>query len=93
MLGFIHYQLIISLLQSLIRSIKALPFWKKLVFRVGIKAVANRQTLLQFLVACRHVRIANVLGCVGWLKLLLPFVSIHLLLYQWMFSIVGLLHF
>jgi hypothetical protein len=64
---FIHYQLIINLLQSKIRSIEALLFPKKLVFRVGKKAVANRQALLQFLVACRLVRIANVLGCVGWL--------------------------
>jgi hypothetical protein len=31
MLGFIHYQLIINLLQSKIRSIKALLFPKKLV--------------------------------------------------------------
>jgi hypothetical protein len=66
MLGFIHYQLIINPLQSLIRSIKALSFPKKLVFRVGKKAVADRQVLLQFLVACRLVRIAIVLGCVGW---------------------------
>ncbi|QQS51078.1 MAG: hypothetical protein IPM71_16190 [Bacteroidota bacterium] len=65
MLGFIHYQLIINLLQSKIRSVEALLFPKKLVFRVGKKAVANSQALLQFLVACRLVRIANVLGCVG----------------------------
>jgi len=50
MLGFIHYQLNISLLQSKIRSIEALLSPKKLVFRVGKKAVANRQALLQFLV-------------------------------------------
>ena len=37
MLGFIHYQLIISLLQSLISSIEALMFPKKIVFRVGKK--------------------------------------------------------
>jgi hypothetical protein len=65
MLGFIHYQLIINLLQSLIHSIEALLFPKKLVFRVGKKAVVNRQALLQFLVASRLVRIVNVLGCVG----------------------------
>ena len=65
MLGFIHYKLIINLLQSLIRSIEALLFPKKLVFRVGKKAVADRQALLQFWVACRPLRIANVLGCVG----------------------------
>jgi hypothetical protein len=64
---FIHYRLIINLLQSLIRSIEALPFPKKLVFKVGKKALANRQALLHFLVACWLVRIANVLGCVGWL--------------------------
>jgi hypothetical protein len=46
MLGFIHYQLIINHLQSLICSIEALLFPKKLVFRVGKKAVANRQALL-----------------------------------------------
>jgi hypothetical protein len=67
MLGFIHYQLIINLLQSLIRPIEALLFTKKLVFRVGKKAVADGQALLQFLVACWLVQIANVLGCVGWL--------------------------
>jgi hypothetical protein len=65
MLGFIHYQFVISLLQSKISSIEALLFPKKLVFRVGKKALANRQVLLQFLVACKLVRIANVLGCVG----------------------------
>jgi len=48
-----------------ISSIEELPFLKKLVFRVGKKAVADRQALLQFLVECRLVRIANVLGCVG----------------------------
>jgi hypothetical protein len=50
MLGFIHYQLVINLLQSKIRSIEALLYPKKIVFRVGKKAVANRQALLQFLV-------------------------------------------
>jgi hypothetical protein len=63
--GFIHHQLIINLLQSKIRSIKALLFPKKLVFRVGKKALANRQALLQFLVVSWLVRIAIVLGCVG----------------------------
>jgi hypothetical protein len=67
MLGFIHYQLVINLRQSKNRSTEALLFPKKLVFRVGKKAVANRQALLQFLIACRLVRIANVLGCVRWL--------------------------
>jgi hypothetical protein len=67
MLGFIHYQLIITILQSLNRLIEALPFPKKLVFRVGKKASANRQALLQFLVKRWLVRIAIVLGCVGWL--------------------------
>jgi hypothetical protein len=67
MLGFIHYQFIISFLQSIIRSIEALLFPKKLVFRVGKKALANRQALLQFLVKRWPVRIAIVLGCVGWL--------------------------
>jgi len=66
MLGFIHYQLIISLLQSLIRLMEALLFPKKLVFRVGKKAMADRQALLQFWVAWRLVRIAIVLGCEGW---------------------------
>lgn len=70
MLGFIHYQLIISLLQLSIRSIEALLFPKKLVFRVGKKAEEDRQALLQFSVACRLVRIANVLDCVGCLKCL-----------------------
>jgi hypothetical protein len=69
MLGFIHYQLIIKLLQSLIRSIEALLFLKKLVFRVGKKALVDRQALLQFWVVPWLVRIAIVLGCVGWLKL------------------------
>jgi hypothetical protein len=55
MLGFIHYQLFISPLQLSIRSIEALPFPKKLVFRVGKKAVADRQALLQFLVVGRLV--------------------------------------
>jgi len=65
MLGFIHFQLIINLLQSKYHSIEALPFMKKIVFSVGKKAKADRQALLQFLVACWLVRIANVLGCVG----------------------------
>jgi hypothetical protein len=43
---FIHYQLIINLLQSQISSIEALLSPKKLVFRVGKKAVAGRQALL-----------------------------------------------
>jgi hypothetical protein len=64
MLGFIHYQLIIILLKFLIRSIEALLLPKKLVFRVGKKAVEVRQALLQFLVVSWLVRIANVLGCV-----------------------------
>jgi len=55
MLGFIHYQLIINLLLSQINSIEALLFPKKLVFWVGKKAVANRQALLQFLVAYQLV--------------------------------------
>jgi steroid 5-alpha reductase family enzyme len=38
---------------------------EKISFKVGKKAQANRQALLQFLVVCWHVRIANVLGCVG----------------------------
>jgi hypothetical protein len=42
MLGFIHYQLVINLLQSKNRSIEALLFPKKLVFRVGKKAVADK---------------------------------------------------
>lgn len=37
---------------------------EKLVFRVGKKALANRQALLQFLVERWLVRIAIVLGCV-----------------------------
>lgn len=65
MLGFIYYRLITNVLQSLILSIEALLFPKKIVFRVGKKAVANRQAFLQFLVACWLVRNANVLGCVG----------------------------
>jgi hypothetical protein len=52
---FIHYQLIINILLSKIRSIEALLFPKKIVFRVGKKAVANRQALLQFSVAGRLV--------------------------------------
>jgi hypothetical protein len=54
-----------NVLQLLFRPIKALLFPKKLVFRVGKKAVANRQVLLQFLVAFRLIRIANALG-VRW---------------------------
>ncbi|PKQ68444.1 hypothetical protein BZG01_04315 [Labilibaculum manganireducens] len=65
MLGFIHCQFIIILLQSKIHSIEALLFLKKIVFRVGKKALANRQALLQFLVERWLVRIAIVLGCVG----------------------------
>jgi hypothetical protein len=38
MLGFVHYQLVINLLQSKIRSFEALLFPKKIVFRVGKKA-------------------------------------------------------
>jgi hypothetical protein len=40
MLGFIHYPLVINLPQSKIRSIEGLLFPKKLVFRVGKKALA-----------------------------------------------------
>jgi len=61
MLGFIHYQLIINILQSLVRSIEEMPFPKKLVFRVGKKAVADRQALLQFLdcgLACANCKCA-----------------------------------
>jgi hypothetical protein len=65
MLGFIHYQLIINLLQSQNRPIEALLFPKKIVFRVGKKALANRQALLQFLDKRWLVRIAIVLDCVG----------------------------
>jgi hypothetical protein len=64
MLGFIHYQLIINLLQSKTRSIEALLFLKKLVFWVGKKVLADRQALLQFLAVFWLVRIAIVLGCV-----------------------------
>jgi hypothetical protein len=70
MLGFVHYQLVVNLPQSKIRSIEAQMFPKKLVFMVGKKALANRQALLQFLVAGWLVRIANVLGCVGWIFIL-----------------------
>jgi hypothetical protein len=45
---FIHYQSVIFVLKSKILSIEALPFPKKLVFRVGKKALADRQALLQF---------------------------------------------
>jgi hypothetical protein len=45
-------------------SIEALLLPKKLVFRGGKKAVANRQALLQFLGMRWLVRIAIVLGCV-----------------------------
>jgi hypothetical protein len=69
MLGFIHCQSVINLAQSKIRSIEALLFPKKLVFRVGKKVVANRQALLQFLVVRWLVRIANVLGCVGCINM------------------------
>jgi hypothetical protein len=65
MLGYIHYQLVINLLQSKIHSIEALPFPKKLVFRVGKKALADSQALLQFLDVSWLVGIAIVLGCVG----------------------------
>ena len=63
------YQLSISYLfsQSKIRSIEALLFPKKLVFRGGKKALADRQALWQFLVVGWLVRIAIVLGCAGWL--------------------------
>jgi hypothetical protein len=66
MLGFIHYLLIINSLQSLISQIEALLFPKKIVFRVGKKAVADRQALLQFLDKRWLVQIAIVLGCAGW---------------------------
>lgn len=61
MLGFIHYQLIINLLQFSSPSIKALPFPKKIVFRVGKKSVANRQALLQFWVANTIYAVASPL--------------------------------
>ncbi len=57
--------LIINILQSKIRSIEALPFLKKLVFRVGKKRWQTDKLYCNFLVACRLVRIAIVLGCVG----------------------------
>lgn len=65
--GVDHFQPFIILFVSKIRSIEALLFPKKLVFRVGKKALANRQALLQFWVKHWLVRIAIVLGCVGWL--------------------------
>ena len=69
MLGFIHYQLIINVKLPKILSFEALPFLKKLVFRVGKKALADRQALLQFLDVVWLVRIAIVLGCACWLSL------------------------
>ncbi len=55
--GLIHYQLVINLSQSLIRTNETLPFPKKLVFRGGKKAFEDRQALLQFLVIYLIVRI------------------------------------
>jgi hypothetical protein len=46
---------IINLLQSKIRSIEDLLFLKKIVFRVGKKAMEDRQALLQFWVVVRLV--------------------------------------
>jgi hypothetical protein len=66
MLGFIHYRLIINLLQSNIRSIEALTFPKKLVFKVGKKRWQADKLFCNFGIAGLLVRIANVLGCVGW---------------------------
>jgi hypothetical protein len=57
--------IVYQFLQSQLHSIEALLIPKKLVFRVGKKAVANRQALLQFWVKRWLVRIAIVLGCVG----------------------------
>lgn len=50
-LDFIHYKLINNALQSLFCSIKALLFPTKFVFRVGLKTVSNRQTLLHYIAA------------------------------------------
>jgi hypothetical protein len=61
MLGFFHFQLF----QISIHPNEALLFPKKLVFRVGKKAFADRQALLKFLVKRWLVRIAIVLDCVG----------------------------
>jgi hypothetical protein len=58
---FIHYQSVIFVLKSKILSIEALPFPKKLVFKVGKKALADRQALLQFWVeawACANCNCA-----------------------------------
>jgi hypothetical protein len=61
MLGFIHYQLVINLVKFKVLSIEALLFPKKLVFRVGKKALENRRALLQFLdcgLACANCKCA-----------------------------------
>jgi len=64
---FIHYQLVINLQQSKTCPNEALLFPKKLVFRVGKKAVESRQALpvkfgLQGWALCV---LRDVLGCVG----------------------------
>jgi hypothetical protein len=65
MLGIIHNQLniIFFIITNLLNRSTAVL--KKIVFRVGKKALANRLALLQFLVVRWYVRIANVLGCVA----------------------------
>lgn len=65
MLGFIHYHLIINLLQSLISSIETLLFPKKLVFRVGKKS-GGKQTssfaIFGCVTACANCKCARLCG-------------------------------
>lgn len=63
MLGFIHYRLVVSLLQSKICSIEALLFPKKIVFRVGKKGV-GKDILIDKFWSCAWLfeRLGNVYG-------------------------------
>lgn len=67
MLGFIHYQLVINLLQSKIRSYKALLFPKKIVLRVGKKSVGKQTSsfaILGRVLACANCKCAWLCGAV-----------------------------
>jgi hypothetical protein len=78
MLGFIHYQFLINSLQSLFSSVEALPFPKKLVFRVGKKALAFGSS---FAIFGRAMARANCKCAykLGWLDLTRPEFSLHFL--------------
>ena len=76
-LDFVHYQLVINLLQSKIRSIEALQFPKKLIFRAEKKAMEGRQALLYFL---SSVGLCELQICLAvWAAFSLFFIGVNII--------------